>query len=195
MSSGSKIHNEKKSIESESGQAVSDATDELKKMENDLQDSIKSVFISDYPESPRPAVHRSPPDHRWNQLIREFWKNNTFLSVKSWSCFNVFGWVVSMKGRTFHWCARNYSAEGQDFRKTFLAFICICLLLKWILLERNLSWEPISFYLYFQHNLNSEINDTLCFHQKFLNFERLMNLSLLELVVLETFYRKGIVRV
>ena len=40
MSSGSKIHNEKKSIESESGQAVSDATDELKKMENDLQDSI-----------------------------------------------------------------------------------------------------------------------------------------------------------
>ena len=140
-------------------------------MENDLQDSIKSVFISDYPESPRPAVHRSPPDHRRNQLIRGFWKNNTFLSVKSWSCFNVFGWVVSMKGRTFHWCARNYSAEGQDFRKTFLAFICICLLLQWILLERNLSWEPISFYLYFQHNLNSEINDTLCFHQKFFNFK------------------------
>ena len=39
MSSGTKIQNQKKSIEPESGQAVLDTSDQLKKMENDLQDT------------------------------------------------------------------------------------------------------------------------------------------------------------
>ena len=37
MSSGSRIHNQKKSIDPDSGQAVFDTADQLKKMENDLQ--------------------------------------------------------------------------------------------------------------------------------------------------------------
>ena len=39
MSSGSRIHNQKKSIDPDSGQAVFDTADQLKKMENDLQDT------------------------------------------------------------------------------------------------------------------------------------------------------------
>ena len=38
MSSGSPIHNQKKSTVPNSGQAVFDTADQLKKMENDLQD-------------------------------------------------------------------------------------------------------------------------------------------------------------
>ena len=43
MSSGSKIQNQKKSTEPESGQAVLDTSDQLKKMENDLQETRSNI--------------------------------------------------------------------------------------------------------------------------------------------------------
>ena len=51
MSSGSKIHNQKKSIEPDSGQAVFDTADQLKKMENDLQDSRQNISHSRFPRT------------------------------------------------------------------------------------------------------------------------------------------------
>ena len=54
MSSGSKIQNQKKSTEPETGQAVLDTSDQLKKMENDLQEMRSNITSA--PRTVQPSV-------------------------------------------------------------------------------------------------------------------------------------------
>ena len=158
MSSGSKIQNQKKSTEPETGQAVLDTSDQLKKMENDLQEMRSNITSA--PRTVQPSVDLG-------QIWEKFW------SLKSWLCSNVFGWAVWTKDGTCPKFALSFWDEHHGIMDTVCPYAYeavfnlrydIFVFVKDSPWKYFLSWESISFFLYFQHNLNSEINDTLCFH-------------------------------
>ena len=61
MSSGTQIQNQKKSTDPESGQAVLDTSDQLKKMENDLQDTRSNITRA-------PRTDQPSSDHEFVEI-------------------------------------------------------------------------------------------------------------------------------